>query len=390
MIGPELHEIIHSALVRRQTINELWNDPVTNGYVALNLLAHPTKDEITINQVISYFDRKINIPDFGREPKNLAALALFAAVLNKTGQSSRASGIITEITRQVDNFGSKPLTKYSFLNRGELLYFLVVGVKGVRNCDVLTRNQTFMSKIQEGISKSDIQSILRIAYFLSAALEIGVNIRSELENFLTKLNVGTIRVYEIVPLMWFLIRYKEKLNEVLKDDPRLKGLVSEHSEAIWNQFELQRSHLAFDQPTVIYETTMDSVYVLSVFELAMMDDLLNSLFLARGVYPPTLYSSLNLHPMIQKKTEKLFKEGNYNQAIHETYIVLIDMVKDKSNHPKGNDGKELDGAPLMERVFSPNSPILRFNDLADRTKQDEQKGLMQLFTGSVTAIRNVF
>jgi Protein of unknown function (Hypoth_ymh) len=34
----------------------------------------------------------------------------------------------------------------------------------------------------------------------------------------------------------------------------------------------------------------------------------------------------------------------------------------------------LDGTPLMQKVFSPNAPILSFNSLADQSDRDEQKG----------------
>jgi uncharacterized protein (TIGR02391 family) len=42
----------------------------------------------------------------------------------------------------------------------------------------------------------------------------------------------------------------------------------------------------------------------------------------------------------------------------------------------------------MELVFSPNAPILRFNDGADQSDTDEQRGYMQLFSGAVTGLRN--
>jgi uncharacterized protein (TIGR02391 family) len=45
-------------------------------------------------------------------------------------------------------------------------------------------------------------------------------------------------------------------------------------------------------------------------------------------------------------------------------------------------------APLVRTVFSKNSPVLAFNDLADQTDQDQQEGLMHLFEGAVLGIRN--
>jgi hypothetical protein len=42
----------------------------------------------------------------------------------------------------------------------------------------------------------------------------------------------------------------------------------------------------------------------------------------------------------------------------------------------------------MTSVFSKNKPILAFNNLTDRTEQDEQEGMIHLFMGAVLALRN--
>jgi uncharacterized protein (TIGR02391 family) len=42
----------------------------------------------------------------------------------------------------------------------------------------------------------------------------------------------------------------------------------------------------------------------------------------------------------------------------------------------------------VRKVFSKNNPMLAVNDLADRTDQDEQEGIMHLFEGAVMAVRN--
>ena len=39
--------------------------------------------------------------------------------------------------------------------------------------------------------------------------------------------------------------------------------------------------------------------------------------------------------------------------------------------------------PLMERVFGPGNPVLKFNDLQTQSDRDEQKGFMMLFSGAV-------
>ena len=47
-----------------------------------------------------------------------------------------------------------------------------------------------------------------------------------------------------------------------------------------------------------------------------------------------------------------------------------------------------DGIPLIETVFSPKNPILKFNNLADQSDIDEQKGFMMMFGGAVAGLRN--
>lgn len=42
----------------------------------------------------------------------------------------------------------------------------------------------------------------------------------------------------------------------------------------------------------------------------------------------------------------------------------------------------------MENVFSPKNPVLKFNQLADESDINEQKGFMMMFSGAVAGLRN--
>ena len=78
-----------------------------------------------------------------------------------------------------------------------------------------------------------------------------------------------------------------------------------------------------------------------------------------------------------------FKQNeHYANAVLNAGIALVNYVKEKSGR------HDLDGAGLMTTVFSKNAPVLAFNDLTDKTDQDEQEGLMHLFVGAVQALRN--
>jgi uncharacterized protein (TIGR02391 family) len=87
--------------------------------------------------------------------------------------------------------------------------------------------------------------------------------------------------------------------------------------------------------------------------------------------------SVSFHPIVEKVAGKLFNDGHYRNAILDTFIELVDVVKTKSGR------FDLDGTPLMQTVFSPKNPILKISE-----NIDEQQGYMWMFSGAVMAIRN--
>jgi len=93
------------------------------------------------------------------------------------------------------------------------------------------------------------------------------------------------------------------------------------------------------------------------------------------------FSGAALHPAIASAAQSLFDSGHHAAAVFEAGKALVALVKAKS-------GSSLDGAALMQNVFSVNNPVLAFNGQADQSDRDEQLGLMHLYTGAVLAIRN--
>src|SRR5438309_1321067 len=120
MIPAELHQEIHNGLLKRRSLGELWGSALNNGYIGLVLCSHPSKDEITIGQIASYFERNLNVPDFLSDPKNLAATALFSGILGRLGRNVKAREIAELVTGQVLALSKKQFSKYSLLNRPEL------------------------------------------------------------------------------------------------------------------------------------------------------------------------------------------------------------------------------------------------------------------------------
>ena len=94
------------------------------------------------------------------------------------------------------------------------------------------------------------------------------------------------------------------------------------------------------------------------------------------------FGELNIHPEINQAVSRLFKDGHYASAVEDACKVLDGLVKIRS-------GKhEISGTELMQKVFSPNNPILKFNDLLSETDKSEQRGMMFLYSGAMLALRN--
>jgi len=98
--------------------------------------------------------------------------------------------------------------------------------------------------------------------------------------------------------------------------------------------------------------------------------------------PSTYFDRLNLHPRLREVARDRFLDGYPWDAVFAAAKALVNYVKDRSGR------HDLDGAPLMTTVFSKNAPILAFNELKDKTDEDEQLGMMRLFEGAVLGIRN--
>jgi uncharacterized protein (TIGR02391 family) len=93
------------------------------------------------------------------------------------------------------------------------------------------------------------------------------------------------------------------------------------------------------------------------------------------------YEGLSLHFEIDRAAGDLYRNGHYANAIVDAVKALNAIVRLRS-------GVELDGMALMERVFNPGNPVLKFNDLQTQSDRDEQKGFMLLFSGAVAGLRN--
>ena len=98
--------------------------------------------------------------------------------------------------------------------------------------------------------------------------------------------------------------------------------------------------------------------------------------------PLDCFDELVTSDQIRRVSGTLFKDKHFARAVEEAFKCLNNAVKERSG------STDADGAGLMKTVFSANSPVLKLNSFQTRSEKDEQLGYMEIFSGSMTGIRN--
>jgi uncharacterized protein (TIGR02391 family) len=393
----ENHEKIHSKLMQRKNPNILWGSPFDNAWVGVVLLNHKSKDEITLGEISEYLDRWSRSSDFLIEERSVGAAALYTGILAFFKDELKVKQISVKIKQKLLQLDGKEKGKFSLFNSPEIFYSTVLGLSLSNVIKTDEEIRTMLSKylIKEAANNWS-NRVYRFALYSGSAFELGIapNIREKIIGFFSAVQLSKLHIDEIIPLMWFATKYSEALNYLVHKENVLTRLIEEKKQQLWEQFLNQGAYFSFDIPTSHEEIEPEIAtgYTLSTFELAMIDDIFAWTERTYKVNPNEVFDSLQLHPIIRKASEGLFKDGHYSQAIFDACKALINYVKRKSGE------KSIDGTTLMGKVFSvkwdkrtykiTEKPILQLNKLRSREDIDEQMGFMHLFMGSVLGIRD--
>jgi uncharacterized protein (TIGR02391 family) len=186
-----------------------------------------------------------------------------------------------------------------------------------------------------------------------------------------------------------------------RSDPRLGALENKLTDTIADVFghgtiEYNRfasSSLDGAGWNMMYETPMHEV-IRSVTEskareiskLRTVIELFNEKLADGGDTPANkarrAFGDIDFHPEIARACAKLFVDGHYAEAVENGCKVLDMLVKMRSMR------MDPSGTELMQLVFSPKAPILKYNEQTTDSERSEQQGMMYLFAGAMLAIRN--
>ncbi|MCB2227168.1 MAG: TIGR02391 family protein [Desulfarculaceae bacterium] len=94
-----------------------------------------------------------------------------------------------------------------------------------------------------------------------------------------------------------------------------------------------------------------------------------------------LFDGLIKDKGLRRATISLYRNKHYTQAVESSFKYLNSYVRKKT-------GRKLDGAQLMQNVFSAKNPVLKLSNLDGKSGDDAQRGYMDIFCGCITGIRN--
>ncbi len=103
---------------------------------------------------------------------------------------------------------------------------------------------------------------------------------------------------------------------------------------------------------------------------------------AEGSEPASVFGRLVTEPEIQNVSSDLFVSGHYNLSVAEAYKAVDKFVAGRVPDVVQN------GTTLMDQIFAPGAPYLRWSEMQTASEQDEQKGYHRLYSGAMLGIRN--
>lgn len=104
---------------------------------------------------------------------------------------------------------------------------------------------------------------------------------------------------------------------------------------------------------------------------------------AEGSEPASVFARIIVEPEIRDVSSDLFMSGHYNLAVSEAFKAV-----DKAVAAKVPELSMSSGTTLMDKVFSPNKPYLKWSENLSISEVDEQKGYHRIFSGAMLGIRN--
>jgi len=285
----------------------------------------------------------------GNQERHLAPLCIYIN-LTKKGESfaeakKKALSIFNEVLE-------KEISKFSPLNDPEQVFCLSLISKYIP--------QNKREKLTKIILKRIKGRLLRSILYKASLLEIGNN-----KIDWPVLN-GNESPEDLITLLWFYERYREKHEEELAD--------------VWKSFENIKPVLNLNIPDEDEDLINISNRSLSLLYEAVSLE-------THGYDPNMIFDVYPIHPRIRNISEKYFKNGNYVIAVDQATKVLNELLQEKTGIKNKTEADLVQAT--MKEISHPRRLKIKFNDFLDEPSgKNEQSGLALIAEGIFKAFRN--
>ncbi|MCU1311322.1 MAG: hypothetical protein JWO20_2447 [Candidatus Angelobacter sp.] len=116
-------------------------------------------------------------------------------------------------------------------------------------------------------------------------------------------------------------------------------------------------------------------------DLSDIEGVLDSLLQERASERGDLGFEALLHPAIAANSYELYRNGHLRDSVLNSIVAIFDLIRKRT-------GIDADGSNLINKAFSLTDPYLILSELTTESGQNDQKGFMQIFSGSYQGIRN--
>lgn len=349
----------------KENLLRLWqsvdinSDPLIFAWITCSFSTLDDGNNPLVRQALDQSRRWVESCEIWTNASHLSSFSLFSYLNSRTGNN--VYDLL--IQRYIDDFRNliaKGIGKFSKLNDPYFMFSVALGSKEQMPDDLVNEITNYcINNAETG------GSIIRTLLFKAAAIELNASVPPVV------LQLNDLQPYELFTALWFSERYSNYLQ-----DDRVR-------QEIWNALDRVIAGINLDPN----DTEHSLPYSVTPFDLVMLFEALT--YQTKEIDPVILFRNIPLHPKIRQVSESLFIKNEYVNSVFEATKTFIEAVKIKAGHPKDpKSGKELDGFILMEHVFQPKKPILKFNSLSTREERDEQSGLRLLSEGVVSAFRN--
>lgn len=344
-----LRNELKKVIFYRKNKIDIYKHPTDWGWITYALSYDGKENNPLFNEVLNNLENWALSEHAGKQERHLAPLSIYSYLSTNKEVNSKVTEKIISILNKIL---SKETTKFSPLNDPEQVFCITLISEYIPD-DQKDRLKVILSKSNSG-------RLLRRILYTASLLEIGYEIRE----FPSLEDNG--HVEDLITLLWFYERYKDKHNYELTP--------------LWKSFNNIKSMI-----NLTSTGEGEGLITISNRSIALLYEALA--IETKTPDPNILFNLYPFHKRVHQIVERHFKEKSYSVAVEQATKVLNEIIQKKSGISNKSEAELVQST--MKSISRPGDLKIKFNKYLDRNSgKNEQAGLALITEGIFKAFRN--